>query len=462
MPKAVLVGKKVKARSSRRRLPKTAEAALRRSMLALHAGSLAAPSTLGNAARIVQALTSHFGLVLPRWRDLTPVERLNLCQLAGKDAGLNQAFTFNISDEQRESWIETYGDLAEGFRRVVIKGMRHIFPTGVLLWFVVEPKEAVGARAERYCDLPGRPRRFDVHGAIHATEEQLSRLQRSIWARAFKLKPADPSDPYPLQKFGRSALMRPIRDDWWIHYPLKGLLRTIRLHSDVVGDKPFGASQKLHADAKARYEDFRGLVVGAPPLPAQVQADISVAVEAVHHDVPAGRVVERLKRAEVVIRLTIVNHYLVEAPPLALPESPIALPESPTVSTVSSAEGLPPVLPSSSLGLHRPSIGRRTGRRSAGLGAVDDNPLLRPVGDQHPSLRLDRGHTEAGESRGSRVAISVPLPASAPAPAGTLAATPEDSSASLQRRLEEMLADDALADFPSGLDQSLPCAAGES
>jgi hypothetical protein len=344
-------------------------------MLAMHAAALASPSATAIAARTVRALSDHFGLVLPRWRDLTVIERFRLCQLAGKDVELNWTFTFNVSDQQREEWVSTHGGLAEGFRREVIKGLRHIFPDGPNYWFVVEPKAATGAEGDRYRDQPGKPRRFDVHGAIRASRAQLSRLQRSLWARAFKLKKADPSDTHPLQKLGRSACMCPVRDDRWMHYPLKGVSRTVRLHCDVAGDRPFGASQRLHADARARFEEFRRLVIGMPPLTEDVELAMRASIEAVHCEVPATSAVELVVRIERAIRLTLISRFPAEGPRIAAAEAHPA-------HTGLPADHAPSGPSSPSASTLRPRGGRRGASRSSGFAAHDDNPLLRPIGDQ--------------------------------------------------------------------------------
>ena len=310
-------GKKVKNQLPYRRLPQNGKDEVRRSMLAMHAAALSSPSAADNTARIVQVLADHHGLVFPRWRDLSSIDQFRLRQLAGKQAGLNWTFTFNISDEQREQWIEKHGNIAEGFRREVIKGLRHIFPDGPDYWFVVEPKRAKGAKAKHYRDRAGALRRFDIHGAIYANKEQLGRVQQSIWARAFKIKPADMSDTHPLQKLGRSAYMTPIRDDGWMSYCLKAINRTISDHSDICGDKPFGASQRLQQDAQEKFETYRQFVADISPMPAEVEAAIRSVINAVEEEVPVTRVIDRLTKIESNVRMTILKHFPGDGPDIA-------------------------------------------------------------------------------------------------------------------------------------------------
>lgn len=227
-----------------------------------------------NGTRIVQILLEHFHMTFPRWKDLTPSEHLLFYQLSGHLRGINEALTFDVSDDQLESWVREHGSIAEGFRKEIIHGCRHLFDGAPEYWFVVEPKVSKGNAKDFYIDFPGRPRRFDVHcGFKISGEEQDSKFQQYIWKKTEKLgygNPAFANELFPLRRRGRMSYMRRVFDEFWGAYTRKCLDFTIEKHADVTGIRPFGASSKIKGDAASFYRTFHEKVLHSQPAANEI------------------------------------------------------------------------------------------------------------------------------------------------------------------------------------------------
>ncbi len=232
-----------------------------------------------DVARIVQCYTTIINKPFPRWRDLNEQEKFILIALTGARKGVNHSLTFNISDQQRIDWEDEFGNITDGFKREVLHPACRVFRGEVNYWLAVEPHVSRGIRAKHYVDTPASPRRFDVHMAIAIDVDEdgvpntpeLKRFQRAIWKRAEHLA-GDRSDyAYPLFLVGGMARMKHVYDTvGWQRYCFKFMRHTVQLHADVVGPKPWGASNDLRSSAGKLYSQVRGIARDGQPDPAYV------------------------------------------------------------------------------------------------------------------------------------------------------------------------------------------------
>lgn len=324
--------KKVTGRSGSPAANPAELAARRRAILRVCAAAIAEPARLEWAARIVRALCTEFSIPLPKWAGLTFVEAHLFHSLAGWDCGVGYTLTFNISDEQRVEWIREHGNLTEGFRKEVLRHLRRLLGGRGEIHYtlVIEPKVATGKDASTYVDgKDGRPRRFDVHASFAVPADQVSEFQQIVAARTYRNETFDKGDPYPLYKVGRFARMKLIHyAEGWAAYIAKGLALTAEIHQDVTGSKPFASSQSLRRLARERYEALCG-AVNQTELSARDCARIEAEVATINVEVPAEKIVERVRRVEEAVRLILVDHYPVAGPPIALRDTQAAYPGPP-------------------------------------------------------------------------------------------------------------------------------------
>lgn len=225
---------------------------------------------MDEVSRIVCGFVYTLGYIPPRWRDLTPLEKFAMEQTAGHQLGINLALTFDISDQQRIAWTKKHENLLSGFKKEILKKVRHTIGNNPCFWLVIEPKKARGEKGKSYIDTPNSLRRFDIHAGFRIKKHQNSPFQKAIYRQAEKLelkvklspvnrlkvKPRK-SSSLPLQLKGRMAYASPIKDIGWTGYSTKVIDKTVKNHSDVTSKKPFGRSRNLTQAAKATYDQIR-------------------------------------------------------------------------------------------------------------------------------------------------------------------------------------------------------------
>lgn len=307
------------------------------------------PEGRARSVATVTLLSSYYSFAPLLWDDLSPEEKFGYYQIAGDRAGCNVAFSFVIPDMYRREWVanENLGSITGGFRDVVVRSIGDGFRNRRLgskpsLWFVVEPKKARGKAALQYAD-GSVPRRFDIHGAARLTTlEELDAFESALRGfvepgmayskYAIKLRPIGGyhSDPVvdelwwrwfleeqdkPVCKRKRIFRYDPIyQPAGWMSYVRKSLSLTAKIHADVCGSKPYGATQDLKRLAKALYNEVRAEVLeGRPYLPASARVDLDIAVAHAMETVPATAVAKRAEAVKEAVRCAMLTSGAPEA-----------------------------------------------------------------------------------------------------------------------------------------------------
>lgn len=257
----------------------------RRLLLEIFQDALSDRRSKVDTARIVRDFSEISGFIPPRWKDLTSLEIFALEQVAGHSLGINLALTFNISDEQRYTWLARHKNLTDAFKKEIVSKIRHVFDdNSPRYWLVIEPKKTRGEDGRKYRDQTNQPRRFDVHAGFRVPDKNRSAFHKGIWKRTEKLElkqqkestivtnwlESDPQEPehqcdYPLSRRGRMAYARRINSPNWSQYAAKHIEKTIQLHADVVGTSPFGASRDLTATAREIYQLIKANAKSSEP-----------------------------------------------------------------------------------------------------------------------------------------------------------------------------------------------------
>lgn len=251
---------------------KPISSAQRKSLLGFFDMALLGIIPAADAALIVNRLVYLIGFIPPRWKDLSPVEKLDLEMSRGFNLGIEISLSFNISDQQRIEWVKKYSNITKGFKKEVLHHTRHMLGPDPMYWLVVEPNVSKGGKAKHYKDAPGAPRRFGVHAGIllqHgtmnefllATTDKAPDFLGGIKPKKMTLK----FSPIPIGKghrvayYNRAVAIGEIKDTGWGDYSTKVLDTTMEIHTDVTGKKPIGASRKLNQEASQIYEKVRKL-----------------------------------------------------------------------------------------------------------------------------------------------------------------------------------------------------------
>tara|TARA_E500000318_G_C3569390_1_gene217135 strand:+ start:10434 stop:11603 length:1170 start_codon:yes stop_codon:yes gene_type:complete len=264
---------------------------------------------------IVNILSSYYSFTPLEWDGLASEEKFRFYQIAGTEAGCNVAWTFNISDGQREEWEANpkLDSLSHGFDQKVLRPVKDAFrrkygklPT---LWYVVEPNEWKRRRGHTYRDTDDKLRRFGAHGAIKlSTFEELQDFEQFLSAKIDKhagsrkymieLRPIGgfegPIVDHLWSTWFLKEAQRPARKQnreisrqstkytpvGWYEYATKALPLTTSIHADVCGKRPYGATQDLQSSGKALYDTVRAELHHFPKtLPAGMRDHLEAVVK---------------------------------------------------------------------------------------------------------------------------------------------------------------------------------------